>query len=46
MLFGDLVDQSALYGLLEKLHKLNLTLLSVQQVNVDRDDQQNPGDPQ
>lgn len=27
---GEVLDQSALHGLLEKIHNLNLTLLSVQ----------------
>jgi hypothetical protein len=30
VLTGEVVDQSALYGLLQKLQNLNLTLLSVQ----------------
>ena len=30
ILTGDLADQSALFGLLEKIHSLNLSLLSVQ----------------
>ncbi len=35
ILSGDVSDQSALYGLLDKLHNLNLTLLSVQKVDRD-----------
>ena len=35
MLSGDVVDQSALYGLLEKLHNLNLSLILVQKVNLE-----------
>ena len=35
MLAGDVVDQSALYGLLEKLHNLNLNLILVQKVNLE-----------
>lgn len=33
VLSGYVVDQSALYGLLEKIHSLNLTLISVQTVD-------------
>ncbi len=33
VLTGELVDQSALYGLLEKIHTLNLSLISFQQVD-------------
>jgi glycyl-tRNA synthetase alpha subunit len=33
ILTGELVDQSAVYGLLEKIHSLNLCLLSIQQVD-------------
>ena len=29
---GDVIDQAALYGLIEKLRNLNLTLISVQQI--------------
>lgn len=32
---GEVVDQSALYGLLLKMQNLNLTLLSVQQIEID-----------
>lgn len=35
MLSGDVVDQSALYGLLEKLHNLNLSLILVQKSNLE-----------
>ena len=33
ILTGDVVDQSALYGLLEKIHSLNLSLISFQKVD-------------
>jgi hypothetical protein len=33
ILTGEVVDQSALYGLLEKIHNLNLYLLSFQKVD-------------
>jgi hypothetical protein len=33
ILTGDVVDQSALYGLLEKIHNLNLTLISFQKID-------------
>jgi hypothetical protein len=33
ILFGQIVDQAALMGILNKLNRLNLTLLSVSQVN-------------
>jgi hypothetical protein len=33
VLFGPIVDQSALMGVLNKLSRLNLTLLSVNKVN-------------
>lgn len=33
ILTGDVVDQSALYGLLEKIYRLNLTLISFQKVD-------------
>ncbi len=33
ILTGDVVDQSALYGLLEKIHNLNLSLISFQNVD-------------
>lgn len=33
ILMGELIDQSALYGLLEKIRNLNLTLISVQQID-------------
>ena len=33
ILFGPIVDQAALMGILNKLGRLNLTLLSVNQVN-------------
>lgn len=32
MLSGPMVDQAALYGILLKLHNLNLSLLSVSQI--------------
>lgn len=35
VLTGEVVDQSALYGLLQKLQNLNMALLSVQQVDSD-----------
>jgi hypothetical protein len=35
MLSGDVLDQSALYGLLQKLHNLNLSLILVQKVNLE-----------
>jgi glycyl-tRNA synthetase alpha subunit len=34
VLTGELVDQAAVYGLLEKIHSLNLCLLSIQQVDL------------
>jgi len=37
ILSGDVVDQSALHGLLEKIRSLNLTLLSVQKVELDQE---------
>jgi hypothetical protein len=37
LLYGEVVDQSALHGLLEKIRNLNLTLISVQKVD--------PGEP-
>jgi hypothetical protein len=40
ILDGEVVDQSALYGLLEKLHNLNLTLVSVQKVEFERVNEQ------
>ncbi len=36
-LSGYVVDQSALFGLFEKLHTLNLTLISVQRVDPDEE---------
>ena len=36
ILSGDLVDQSALFGLLEKIYSLNLTLISFQNVDHDK----------
>ncbi len=33
ILFGHIGDQAALMGVLNKLHRLNLTLLSVSEVN-------------
>jgi hypothetical protein len=33
ILSGDVVDQSALIGLLERIHNLNLSLLSFQKVD-------------
>jgi hypothetical protein len=33
ILTGDVVDQSALFGLLEKIHNLNLSLISFQKVD-------------
>ena len=36
ILSGDVVDQSALFGLLEKIHNLNLTLISFQKVDHDK----------
>jgi hypothetical protein len=35
ILSGDVLDQSALYGLLQKLHNLNLSLILVQRVNLE-----------
>jgi hypothetical protein len=35
ILFGPVVDQAALFGLLAKVHNLNLTLLCVKQVKPD-----------
>lgn len=35
VLTGEVVDQSALYGLLQKLQNLNVALLSIQQVEND-----------
>jgi hypothetical protein len=35
VLTGEVVDQSALYGLLQKLQNLNMALLSVQQIEND-----------
>lgn len=35
ILSGDVLDQSALYGLLEKLHNLNLSLILVQKVSLE-----------
>ncbi len=33
ILSGEVIDQSALYGLLEIIHSLNLTLISIQQID-------------
>ena len=35
VLMGEVVDQAALYGLLTKVHDLQLTLLSVRSVETD-----------
>jgi len=35
ILSGDVRDQSALFGLLETLHNLNLSLILVQKVNLE-----------
>jgi hypothetical protein len=35
ILSGDVVDQSALHGLLVKIRNLNLTLISVQKIETD-----------
>lgn len=35
ILSGEVIDQSALHGLFEKIHDLNLTLLSVQKIDPD-----------
>jgi hypothetical protein len=35
ILSGEVIDQSALHGLFEIIHDLNLTLLSVQKINSD-----------
>ena len=35
ILSGDVPDQSALYGLLEKVHNLNLGLIFVHKINMD-----------
>ncbi len=37
ILSGEVIDQSALHGLLEKIHCLNLTLLSVKKIDPDED---------
>jgi hypothetical protein len=37
ILSGDVVDQSALHGLLQKIRNLNLTLISVQKVDTDEE---------
>ncbi len=37
ILSGAVADQSALHGLLVKIHNLNLTLLSVQKVDQDEE---------
>lgn len=34
ILTGEIIDQSALHGLLEKIRNLNLTLISVQKISV------------
>ncbi len=36
VLSGYVVDQSALYGILEKIHSLNLSLISVQKVDSEK----------
>jgi hypothetical protein len=33
ILSGEVVDQSALFGILERIHNLNLTLLSFQKID-------------
>ena len=38
MIAGEVIDQSALHGLLEKIHSLNLTLLSVEKISRDEDE--------
>ncbi len=40
LLVGELPDQAALHGVLNKLYNLNLTLLSVQCIRLDREDAQ------
>jgi hypothetical protein len=40
ILSGDIVDQSALLGLLEKIHNLNLAIISVDKVDFDEKDNQ------
>lgn len=35
ILTGEIIDQSALYGLLEKIRNLNLTLISVQKIDME-----------
>jgi hypothetical protein len=37
LLSGEVVDQSALHGLLEKIRNLNLTLISCQKMDEDMD---------
>jgi len=37
ILSGEVVDQSALLGLLEKIHNLNLTIISVRKVDSDEE---------
>ncbi len=41
LLSGELPDQSALHGVLNKLYSLNLALLSVQCTQLDREDRHN-----
>ena len=36
ILTGDIIDQPALYGLIEKIRNLNLTLISIQKVDMGR----------
>jgi hypothetical protein len=40
ILSGEVVDQSALLGMLEKIHNLNLTLISVRKVDPDEENDQ------
>ncbi len=35
ILSGDVIDQSQLHGILEKIHSLNLSLISVQKIDPD-----------
>ena len=37
ILSGEVIDQPALHGILEKIRNLNLTLLSVQRVDIDQE---------
>ncbi len=41
LISGTLPDQAALHGVLNKLYGLNLTLLSVQCIRLDREDAHN-----